>query len=297
MWHSTITGYDAKFWCVSGGCTFRNFSVFGDTILRDDTVYDYRFSGGAAVLDGIWIEHGNAGYWAGPGANGLSVKNSRFRNLTADGVNLWRGTSNAIIENNHARNTGDDAFAIFSAKFEAAPATGNQLRNNTVQIPWNANCFGLYGGTGHVIEDNVCADTVDYPGILVGHLFDTYDPGNIAITDNTLIRAGGDGFNQAQGALKFLADQGNITGVTVSGLEIIDATHYGVHFQGANTTNVTLSDVRISSPGNSGFWMEADANGSAQVSNVVVTGVAKTFGYNHSGGDFSFVLGEGNSGF
>lgn len=297
MWHSTISGYDAKFWCSAGGCTFKNFSVFGDTVVRDDTVYDYRFSGGALTLDGMWIEHGNAGYWAGPNANGAVVKNSRFRNLTADAVNLWRGSSNAVIENNHARNTGDDAFAIFSATYEAGPATNNVIRNNTVQVPWKANCFGIYGGTGHELDGNVCADTVDYPGILVGHLFGTHDPGNISITDNTLIRAGGDGFNQAQGALKFHAAEGNINGVTVDGLEIVSPTHYGIHFQGSNTTNVTLSNVTVASPGTTGFWMEADAKGTAAVDNVVVSGTAQTFGYNHAGGNFSFVLGDGNSGF
>jgi hypothetical protein len=112
---------------------------------------------------------------------------------------------------------------------------------------------------------------------LLGHLFDTHNPGSIEIIDNTLIRAGGDGFGQAQGALKFHAAEGNISGVTVDGLEVIDPTHYGIHFQGANSTNVTLNHVNVESPPVTGFWMEADAKGTATANNVVISGTAQTF--------------------
>ena len=51
--------------------------------------------------------------------------------------------------------------------------TGNVFRFNTVQIPWRANCFAIYGGKDNRIEDNLCYDVVTYPGILIAQQFNS----------------------------------------------------------------------------------------------------------------------------
>jgi hypothetical protein len=70
------------------------------------------------------------------------------------------------VENNHFRNTGDDAIAAWSHdSMGAGPGHDNVFRHNYAQVPWKANCFALYGGSDNRVEDNVCADVVQYPGI------------------------------------------------------------------------------------------------------------------------------------
>jgi hypothetical protein len=298
MWYSTLFGYETNLWCEFGGCTFENFAISGDTVVRNDQAYDYAVSGGAATLSNLWIEHIGVGYWAGPNADGLHVSGCRFRNLFADGVNLWKGTSNAVVENSHARNTGDDAFANFAATQDGhKPSSNNTFRDITVQGPWQANCFGLYGGGGNRVEDSVCADVLQYPGVLLARQFGSYEFGETTLSNNTLIRAGGDAYDQPHGALKFHGAEGPISNIHVSGLEIVDATHFGIQIQGpGSVTNTFLNDVRISTPGVSAFWMNVDANGSARLDEVRVIS-AEVGISNHSEGQFSLEIGEGNSGF
>ena len=211
MWHSTISGFHARFDCWGNNCKFYDFAVFGDTILRDDNSPETAFGGNGssgALLENIWIEHTKTGYWTGANTDGLVIRNCRMRNLFADGVNFYGGTSNSIVENTHARNTGDDAFASWSPG-DRAINRNNVFRHNFVQVPWKANCYALYGGQDIVIEDNVCADTVQYPGILLARQFGSHPfSGRIRIERNSLIRAGGNAYNQGHGAFKLHAAEG-----------------------------------------------------------------------------------------
>ena len=175
MWYSTFHGLYARFNCIGNNCRYFDFAVLGETILRDDKSPENGFSGGAGTgsrLENIWVEHTKVGYWVGAGTNGLIITGSRFRNLFADGVNFCNGTSNSLIENSHFRNTGDDALASWSPKGDAVN-TGNVFRFNTVQFPWRANCFAIYGGKNNSIEDNLCSDVVTYPGILIAQQFNS----------------------------------------------------------------------------------------------------------------------------
>src|SRR5206468_4075116 len=145
---------------------------------------------------GFWVTH----------ADGLVIRNSRFRDLFADGVNFNGGTSHSVIENSHFRNTGYDALASWSQVSAGQANTGNVFRFNTVQIPWRANCYALYGGKDNAIEDNLCYDVVTYPGILISQEFaSTPFDGTTSITRNSLIRAGGPMFHAEHGALKIHA--------------------------------------------------------------------------------------------
>src|SRR5690606_10853474 len=139
----------------------------------------------------------------------------RFRNLMADGVNLYGGTSNSIVENSHFRNTGDDAIAGW-AHSPHSTNSNNVFRNNYAQVPWKANCFALYGGTDNTIEGNVCADTVQFPGVLLERGFSSHAfAGTTRITNNAFIRAGGFSFGSAHGAIKLRSREGALQGVEI----------------------------------------------------------------------------------
>jgi hypothetical protein len=301
MWYSTINGYNAHFDCYGGNCKYSAFAVSGDSTIRDDAATDTAFGGNGSsgvLLDGIWIEHTKTAYWPGPGTNGLTIRNSRIRDLWADGVNLWGGTTNSLIENNHARNTGDDSFAAWSQNANGlAPSQGNTFSHNTVQIPWKANCFGLYGGNSSHIEDNVCTDVVQYPGILLARQFDSFDfTGDTQVARNTLIRAGAWAYGQEQGAFKIHADQAPVQNITVTDLDIVSPTYYGVHVQGQNAISaVSISNANISDPGNGVFFLNSGSNGSMNVDSVVATGSPQGV-RDDSMGAFTLIRGAGNAG-
>jgi alpha-1,3-glucanase-like protein len=297
MWYSTISGFNARLDCYGNACKYYDFAVFGDTILRDDTSPETAFggvTGTGTLLEGIWAEHSKTGYWVGPNANGLAIRRCRFRNLYADGLNLWKGTSNSVVEQNHFRNTGDDSVAAWSPG-DGAQSSNNVARFNTVQLPWLANCFGFYGGNGNRIEDNICEDVVRYPGILMARQFGSLPfQGTTQILRNSLIRAGGLGYNDGQGAIKFHAEQGALSGFLVQDLLIQDASYSGIHLQGANRIdNLRFQNVTISAPGTVGIRLNSDANGVATANTVVVTRGGME---DLSKGAFSWIREAGNSG-
>jgi alpha-1,3-glucanase-like protein len=279
MWYSTLQGPWARFHCAANGCRFFDFAILGDTTARDDTASDNGFNGGAGTnsrLENIWVEHTKVGYWVGAGnvANGLVVTGCRFRDLMADGVNFASGTSNSEVVNSHFRNTGDDALASWSTGTDPGMNAQNVFHFNTVQLPWRANCFGIYGGTDNRVEDNLCADVVTYPGILVAQQFgsDAFG-GTTTVQRNTITRAGGHMFNQEHGAVEVFGSLGPVSGVLLKDLTIDSPTYAGLHIEGPNAiTNATFDTITITGAGSYGILVVAKSTGGGTFSNVTVSG-------------------------
>ncbi len=234
MWYSSIVGFHAQINCWGdGACKYYDFALFGDTVLRDDASPETGFRGNLSnsVIENIWIEHLKVGIWPDRGSGPLAVTSVRIRNLMADGVNFYNGTHDSYVENSHFRNTGDDAIAAWSdTHLSSGPSKNNVFRKNYIQIPWKANCFGIYGGHDNRIEDNVCADTVQYPGMFFAEQFSSHAfTGTTEANRNTLLRAGGNAYNHTHGALKFHADQAPVGNIKINTLDIIDPTNAGVH--------------------------------------------------------------------
>ncbi len=128
-----------------------------------------------SVIQNIWVEHCATGSWiaqyggVGPAyADGFLMRNCRFRNTYADGINLCKGTSNAIVEHCNFRNNGDDGMAIWSA--EGLECVNNTFRFNTVENGWRAAGAALYGGKDNKFHDIIIKDNVDI-GITVTNTF------------------------------------------------------------------------------------------------------------------------------
>jgi len=293
MGRSVINGFFARFDCFGTTCKFYDFAISGDTTLRDDTSPETGFTGNGmsgALIEHVWVEHKKLGVWPGPNTTGLTIRNSRFRDLFADGINFSCGTSTSLVEHTHIRNSGDDSFANWSQNTCAGVNSGNVFRHVFAQLPWRANCFGIYGGSS-TVEDSVCADVVQYPGILVGRMFNANAFGVTKISGISFIRAGGPMFAQ-QGAFKLQADQGPVQNIQVSNVDIDSSTYSGIHLAGRNTIDtVSFANVNITSPGGCGIL--AQSGGSADASYVVVTGA--TSGLCNSAG-FTFIRGAGNTG-
>ena len=123
----------------------------------------------------IWVEHCATGAWigqyvaSGPSqADGFIISNCRFRNTYADGINLCKGTSNAIVEHCNFRNNGDDGMAIWCA--ENMECINNTFRFNTVENGWRAAGVALYGGKDNKFYNLLIKDNVDV-GITISNNF------------------------------------------------------------------------------------------------------------------------------
>jgi hypothetical protein len=304
MWHTTLRGAWARFHCIGNGCRFQDFSIFGETVTRDDKAVDNGFNGGAGMnsrLENLWVEHTKVAFWVGQGndnvTNGLVITGCRFRNLFADAVNFCNGTSNSEVVNSHVRNVGDDALATWAPTANGVN-TNNAFRFNTIQVPWRANCFGVYGGRDHKIEDNLCADVVTYPGILVAQQFGSHAlSGTTTIQRNTFLRAGGRFYNQEHGAIKVFSQQGPMSGLLFKDILIEAPTFSGLHFEGGNAiTNVTFDGVTINDAGTYGILVKPMTQGGGSFTNVTVSRAARGGVSYEPGAGFNLGKGAGNQG-
>ena len=309
MWYSILHGSQARFNCVTNNCVFKDFSILGETVSRQNNSTDDGFTGSGGTgssLENIWVEHTKAGFWVSGETDGLLIKNSRFRDLYADGVNFDNGTSNSVIENSHFRNTGDDSLASWSPLTDTVN-TGNIFRYNTVQVPWRASCIGIYGGRGTVVENNLCSDVVTYTGILIAQEFNSNPfEGSTIIKNNSLIRAGGSTdieitnkfFNDQPGALIIWAAEGDISGVQVSDLLIDNPTFSGIELRGNNSIIAASFDhIEIKHAGSNGIYISANAQGQASFSYVNISNSKEQNILNTApASKFSLSQGDGNIG-
>jgi hypothetical protein len=166
------------------------------------------------LIDSVWVQHTSSGLWAG-GQNG-TVQNSRMTCTWGDGIDLnntWGGSagllgSNLTANNNFVRGSGDDALALNSTNFNGSTfyhnMTNTKFTNNTSLCPWGGKALGIYGGNNNGIINNFLCDTARYIGMAVGQQANGNNGSsmdNALITGNTILRCGGNGFNQQQAAL------------------------------------------------------------------------------------------------
>ncbi|HEY3816903.1 MAG TPA: glycosyl hydrolase family 28-related protein [Polyangiaceae bacterium] len=309
MWRSTLEGASARFVCGGMACRIFDVALLGETVLRDDGDSQSGISGTfgtGSQIQNVWIEHFTTGAWIGVNGNtptsGLLVHGARIRDLFADGINLCNGTSSSTIEQSTARNTGDDGFASWAYAGAGDPAnTGNVFQFDSVQLPWRANCFAIYGGSGNAVEDSVCADVVTYPGIFVDQEFDAHPfAGTTTVARDTVLRGGGLMYGTQWGALTVSGHDAAaaITGVTVQDVDLEDATYAGLFFIGPSSAiqGVALDGVSITGAGTYGVEVSSNASGSATANDVVVTGAVSGGLDNGASGAWVFTRQTGDTG-
>jgi Alpha-1,3-glucanase catalytic domain D1/Carbohydrate family 9 binding domain-like/Alpha-1,3-glucanase catalytic domain D2/CARDB/Carbohydrate binding module (family 6) len=305
IWYTTLAGYYNQFVCNGDNCKLSDFAIFGETDSRNDELDDNAFAGYAgtgSVLQNLWVEHTKCGFWVGNSpqgrTNGLLVTGCRFRDTMADGVNLCDGTTNSIIENCHARNTGDDSFAIWSAIYSTSiwGTDSNIIRKNTVQLPWLAQGVALYGGYGNTAEDNLIFDVPTSAGILVSTTFDCIPfSGITTVQRNSLVRCGA--FDQLYGGIRIMCDKQNISGLRINNLDIYDSTDCGIRFMGAQTLSDSIFDtIQINWCGAYGIYASGETKGAVTINNVTVANTALGGIQNEAGTNFTVTKGPGNSG-
>ncbi|KOG34876.1 MULTISPECIES: discoidin domain-containing protein [Streptomyces] len=234
---NTDVGFRAE--AAAKGSLFKGFAYFGNYTSRIDgpgKVFDFA-NVSDIVIDDVWNEHMVCLYW-GANTDRMTIKNSRIRNLFADGVNMTNGSTDNLVTNNDARATGDDSFALFSA----VDAGGADMKNNvyenlTTTLTWRAAGVAVYGGYANTFRNIHIADTLVYSGITISSLDFGY-PMNGFGTDPTtfenisIVRAGGHfwGSQTFPGIWVFSASK-VFQGIRVNHVDIVDPTYSGVMFQ------------------------------------------------------------------
>ncbi len=285
------TPLGAAFQCYS--CQLQNFHIDSDAMSRAEVD-----GGGGAedttgtnwVINGMWVQHVESSVWAS--GSGGTVENNFFTSIWADGCNLnnvsLTGTSgsNLTATNNFIRGTGDDGMAINSVANNGSQTytamTNITMTHNTVIAPWSGKGIGIYGGSGHHVENNYLADTARYIGLGVGRFgVNGSDMTGATVSGNVIVRAGGNGYSQGQPALQIgNGGDGQNTGVVsnadVTGNTIINSVYDSIGF--STSTNTTLSGNTITSPWRNGIVIAPPfypaPTGNASITNNTVTGLA-----------------------
>ncbi|PAK55614.1 hypothetical protein CHH75_02010 [Paenibacillus sp. 7541] len=302
MWHTTLQGTGGKggFYGTGGKVYIADLSMYGDALYRNDAEdhagLEGRFASGS-LIQGVWIEHMKVGIWLNGGTDGLYIVDGRVRNTWADGVNFHGGVKNTTISHFHVRNTGDDAFAMWS---DGVPNENNLFRYNTAQIPVLANTFAIYGGKDNKVWDNLGADTVTASaGIAVSTRFNAVSfSGTTEIKRNTLLRTGGyePNWNTSFGGLWIYAENQSITApILIEQVDILDSTYEGVKLSyNQRIQHIAFDRVTIDGAGTHGIYFDT-VTGLGTFSNVVISGTGS--GPVHNPGQaFQIVRGPGNIG-
>jgi len=301
-WYTELHGNDVGiygYWTPpSQNIGIYDIAFFGQTRTRNDSENSSGVGGalgGGSVVQNVWIEHNKCGMWLDGPFNSLLVSGCVIRNTFADGINLHKGISNAIVEQTNVRNTGDDCLAMWPQQPNAYGP--NTFRSNTVQLPILANTIAVYGGNGNTVSNNLCLDTVNFGGgIQVGNRFGSVPlSGTTNVQDNTLIRTGSTGQGQDVnfGALWFYTADGPMDGsVQVNGAQIEDSFYSGIQFFDKSITNVVITNVNITG---AVYAIDERAPGSATFNYVRANSLSKG-GQRNCGVSFKAILGPGNSG-
>lgn len=303
MWYSTLQGKGVGLYGnyaprPSQNVKLYDFAIFGEVTDRKDNEQVNGIGGalgGGSVIQNVWIEHTKVAVWLDGPFSGLTITGCRFRNLTADGLNLHQGISNVIVEQTHVRNTGDDGLAMWSDK---DVNHDNVFRFNTVELPVLANNIAIYGGQDNSVTDNYVADTLTQGGgIHVGNRFKaTALAGTTTLARNTLVRTGSwdPNWRFGVGALWFYALDSDMTGtINVNDTAIIDSSYSAIHFYNQKISGITFDRVNIDRTGT--FASQNQARGSATFNNVTAKNVGYAGRYDCDIG-FTITEGAGNSG-
>ncbi|MBE9915492.1 carbohydrate-binding protein [Paenibacillus donghaensis] len=284
----------------ANGSTIKNLSAWGNYVYRQDGPGKFIDGNGMrnVTIENVWAEHFICLYW-GVNSSYNTFKNNRIKNMFADGINMTNGSSYNVIDNNYARGTGDDAFALFSAIDSGGSYNvGNKYTNLTATNVRRAAAFAVYGGQGNVFQNLYGADTLTYPGVTISSLSFGYNTLGFGDQDTvfdgvTLDRTGGDFWTsvgaddkindyQNFGAIWFFGGDRNFKNILVKNVDINNPVYFGLMFQSKSPenlpmVNVRLENININNPTRYGIKLVAKAEdgqgpvvGAASFTNVKV---------------------------
>jgi hypothetical protein len=244
-----------------------------------------------SVVRNIWAEHFAAGAWiaqyvaGGPAyADGFILSGCRFRNTYADGINLCKGTRNAIVEHCNFRNNGDDGQAIWCA--EGLECINNTFRFNTVENGWRAAGAALYGGKDNKFYNIIIKDNLEI-GITVSNLFTGVGfnaAGMHDFHDITLIGCGtfNDCYNKNAGAINIVGAMSagvRVQNVKLYSIDLLDTKGDAIRIyrnSGSGISNLVFENINVDGTGREYPFNNTDSSSAGR--GYVVTFENKPFG-------------------
>ncbi|MFD7921348.1 CARDB domain-containing protein, partial [Streptomyces sp. NPDC059740] len=234
---NTDVGFRAD--STAQGSSFSGFAYFGNYTSRIDgpgKVFDFS-NLSHITIDDIWVEHMVCLYW-GANTDSVTIRNSRIRDTFADGVNMTNGSTDNLVQNNEARATGDDSFALFSAiDAGGADEKDNVYENLTSLLTWRAAGIAVYGGYDNTFRNLYVADTLVYSGVTIssldfGYAMNGFGTDPTTIENASLVRTGGHFWgSQTFPAIWCFSASKPFQGIRVNDVDIVDPTYHGVMFQ------------------------------------------------------------------
>ena len=221
------------------------------------------FTAGSTIKN-IWAEHFECGAWiaqyntGGPAiADGFTLSHCRFRNNYADGINLCKGTANAIVEHCSFRNNGDDDQAIWSANGQEC--INNTFRYNTSENCWRATGLAIYGGKNNKAYNLIIKDNLE-AGIRVSNNFDGApfnNDGMHEIHDITITACGtfNDTYNNPVAAVDIFSASNagtQVKNVQFYNIDILDSRNDAISISkrsGDGIYNLSFKDITINGTG------------------------------------------------
>ena len=167
----------------------RRYATYYNTSQQVGKGFMGSFGTNSKISD-VWVTHFECGAWI-ENTNGLHISHSRFRNNYADGINLSRGSQNAIVEHSSFRNNGDDDMASWARSNQAT--VNNTFRYNTSENCWRAAAIGFFGGRQNKAHNILILDPIE-AGIRINNDFDASafsNQGYFELRDISIYRAGG----------------------------------------------------------------------------------------------------------
>ena len=238
------------------------------------------------MIENIWVEHFEAGAWIGqyyysstPYTDGLIIRNCRFRNNFADGVNLCKGTRNSIVEHCSFRNNGDDDMAIWSA--DGLECQNNTFRYNTSENCWRASGCAIYGGLSNKAHNLLIKDNLEV-GLRVNNCFAGVGFNNAGLHEFSDITIDGCGtmndlFNNQVGAIDVIcgANAGTqVKNVKFSNIDILNSKNNAIYLgktAGDGLYNIVFQNITINGTGKE-YPNNNAANSTAKRGNFILFG-------------------------
>lgn len=155
--------------------------------------------------------------------------------------------------------------------------TSNVIKNCTVELPWRANCFAIYGGPDNTIRDCVARDTLTYAGVNISSTFRPRPFAGTTLVDHVLIERCGGSFWSGQhfGAVWVMADNSPISNVLFTNIHITDSTFSGIMLKSETynhvvcAMNVAFENTTVARSGTQGILVQ-DAIGTANFRNTTL---------------------------
>jgi hypothetical protein len=250
------------------------------------------FSGNNWVVDNVWIQHVTSSFWCA-GVDGIA-KNCRTLSVWSDGGNFNNVQSangigvNLTYSNNFVRGTGDDAMAINSVNVNVfgntsyyyTPMSNTVYANNTAIGAWGGKGIGIYGGVNEIVTNNLLADTARYIGLGVGRFgVNGSDLLSATVTGNTVLRCGGNGYDQEQPALVIGnsgdgQSVGTVANVYCESNLILNSVYSGVGL--STSSNIVFQNNTISNPWQNGIVVGPPFVGTTFFGNAILLSNAVT---------------------